>query len=835
MTEVAASIRTGDSAELVTFEVAVPKDAFLTGFEISVNGITCTATVEEIEEAMRMFDDAVSSRQNAGITRAYSFGQSQTFSTQFNMQPNSQGVFILTYETSVERPNGDVNQKYEIDLPIETAMYTNLYITINVNEDFYLLPTSVENSAKLAYLQEDQEFPEELIEIPIRDERILKTISKVKKNNWIFYFKSTLNRGPSGNDCQEEYEYGEANICYAGLKGGFKVKYDVRKRRKQLETFVTQYDVAAFISPNPNLNKNIATDIIVVMDTSGSMGKNNKLRHSMDAVADSVLDQLKAIDRISLIEFNTDVKFLGEFYGTKRDRRRARKGLAETTPNGWTNINDALITAIEIGNGHVDDGSESVPVIIVYSDGTPQGQGEIETDKEVIRNNVKAHNSKCFPIYSMGIGEDADIEFLQELSNDNCARSFDLTNSSLGKPLYLDLEDVYGFLQLPVYSRNIKLSVNSTCIKNESLINDLDLLQGIKFIKSSKPSIEMANANFDQNIPEDTPCEVVVEYKATVQNKPVKEAVKICFPNGRSGHHQKIRVTSPCPSAISSIRRSNPTPDTPFITRLRQYKEIKKQTEHDLKDVERRQLAEEAKTAKFVVEGLTALVVIGNRESSQCTQTQISAARSPSAAPDRTTIQTPNNRIENPTFKKGERKPTIELAGGGINGSGISFDVPVNGSVFGGNSSRRRQTSNQRRPSTPRPLPTTTTTPPLTTTSIVPTTNSSKGIMETEREILDGNPWGCSLYIYNRTNLREFVMLYIDMDVANLASVNDLVGSIQVKESSAGACSGYILFSQQNFTGDRMQFAIGEYPSFLDLKQLFKNTRSVKAVTKFKT
>ena len=74
-------------------------------------------------------------------------------------------------------------------------------------------------------------------------------------------------------------------------------------KKKMLETFATQESLAVFISPNPKVNKNIAQDLIVVMDISGSMEEENKLRYSMDVVAEKVLERVGEKDRITLISF----------------------------------------------------------------------------------------------------------------------------------------------------------------------------------------------------------------------------------------------------------------------------------------------------------------------------------------------------------------------------------------------------------------------------------------------------------------------------------------------------------------------------------------------------
>ena len=136
------------------------------------------------------------------------------------------------------------------------------------------------------------------------------------------------------------------------------------------------------------------------MDTSGSMADENKLRYSVDVVAEKVLGRVGPRDRITLISFSTEVNFLGTFTGRDASIREARNKLTGLAAAGFTNINDALLMALDYANGRVEkEASTAVPLIMIYTDGEPQGRDHHVTDRETIINNVRERNRHGFPIF----------------------------------------------------------------------------------------------------------------------------------------------------------------------------------------------------------------------------------------------------------------------------------------------------------------------------------------------------------------------------------------------------------------------------------------------------
>ena len=258
--------------------------------------------------------------------------------------------------------------------------------------------TTFTNTSQLSYLREDEYGVVDIAEDvdPIKTRKIRKD-----KMNWQFTFYARLD---SSKACSDDDDVDYEEDCYSGLLGTFAISYDVIMKKKLIETFTTQESVAVFISPNPNCNSDIRQDVVVVMDTSGSMREENKLRYSVDVVAEKVLGRVGEGDRITLIAFSTEVNFLGTFTGQDGSIRAARDKLTGLAGAGFTNINDALLTALDYANGRVEnEGSTAVPLIMIYTDGEPQGRDHHVTDREAIINNVRKRNRHGFPIFRWGI------------------------------------------------------------------------------------------------------------------------------------------------------------------------------------------------------------------------------------------------------------------------------------------------------------------------------------------------------------------------------------------------------------------------------------------------
>lgn len=149
----------------------------------------------------------------------------------------------------------------------------------------------------------------------------------------------------------------------------------------------------------------VARDVILVLDTSGSM-QGDKISQAKEA-ARFVVDRLNPDDRFALIAFNTTVNRFGEGLMTMQDRDAARRFIAGLAAAGSTNINQALLEALK----GVDN--ERPTVIIFLTDGLPTVG---VTDSGQIIANVDKAAPPSVRLFTFGVGYDVNTHLLDTLA-----------------------------------------------------------------------------------------------------------------------------------------------------------------------------------------------------------------------------------------------------------------------------------------------------------------------------------------------------------------------------------------------------------------------------------
>ena len=176
---------------------------------------------------------------------------------------------------------------YSLEVPLETKeIYDSVTVICNVKEYNRMegRVTGFRNTTQLYYLQENDFGVVDIVEATGVKTRIIRK----DMFNWVFTFYARLDStkscaaggGAHAHYDEEDDDYDEAD-CYSGLQGHFAITYDVRTKKRQIEIFPTRESVAVFVSPNPRLNSDVSQDVVVVMDTSGSMADENKLRYGV--------------------------------------------------------------------------------------------------------------------------------------------------------------------------------------------------------------------------------------------------------------------------------------------------------------------------------------------------------------------------------------------------------------------------------------------------------------------------------------------------------------------------------------------------------------------------
>jgi Ca-activated chloride channel family protein len=198
----------------------------------------------------------------------------------------------------------------------------------------------------------------------------------------------------------------------------------------------------------PSMDEKVAAqpkDIVFVVDTSGSMA-GEKLVQTQAALK-YCINSLKPEDRFNIIPFSVEARRFRESLVPAEDavRKDALQYTDELVARGGTNINDALLAALE---SHTSN--EERPYLVVFlTDGLPT-VGTTSIDE--ILANVRKANIGGVRVHVLGVGVDVNTKLLDSLAADTrgtrtyCTETDELEVTlsgfavRLGEPLLTDIK-----------------------------------------------------------------------------------------------------------------------------------------------------------------------------------------------------------------------------------------------------------------------------------------------------------------------------------------------------------------------------------------------------------
>ncbi|XP_063634435.1 inter alpha-trypsin inhibitor, heavy chain 4-like isoform X3 [Cydia splendana] len=322
-----------DRGQEAVFRVLIPETAFISGFQMTLDGKTYKAYVKEKEEAKRIYDQAVSQGISAGHV-AVKARDSNEFMVNVNVEPNSMCIFNLTYEELLGRRNGVYN--HDINM-LPGAPVPKLTVTVHVREAQPITalrvpevrtgneidPTDTDPSNAIAVIERSEDKREATITFK-------PDLEEQKRLMQVYEEKSKESQ-------QTSRWYHTEKTQPKGVLGQFVVQYDV-ERPKNGEILVNDGYFVHFFAPEslPPLTKLV----VFVLDTSGSMSDRKivQLREAMQAI----LSELHPGDYFSIVEFSSSVKV--------HDLKEAEEPAA-SPPNdyyysNWNNENSRKVTLL---------------------------------------------------------------------------------------------------------------------------------------------------------------------------------------------------------------------------------------------------------------------------------------------------------------------------------------------------------------------------------------------------------------------------------------------------------------------------------------------------------
>lgn len=394
------AVNRADTAKEVSFDVELPKTAFITNFTLTIDGVTYPGSVKEKEIAQKQYEKAVSQGKTAGLVKA-SGRKLEKFTVSVNVAAGSKVTFELTYEELLKRNKG----KYEMYLKVQPKQLIR----------HFEIDAHIFEPQGISMLDADASF----ITNDLLGSALTKSFSGKKGH---VSFKPSLDQQRSCPTCTDSL-----------LNGDFTIVYDVNRESPGNVQIVNGYFVHFFAPQGlPVVPKNIA----FVIDVSGSMS-GRKIQQTREALL-KILDDMKEDDYLNFILFSTGVTTWKDHLvkATPANLEEARAFVKNIRDQSMTNINDGLLRGIEMLNKAREDRlvpERSTSIIIMLTDGDAN-TGESRPEK--IQENVRNAIGGKFPLYNLGFGNNLNYNFLETLA---------LENHGLARRIY---EDSDASLQL---------------------------------------------------------------------------------------------------------------------------------------------------------------------------------------------------------------------------------------------------------------------------------------------------------------------------------------------------------------------------------------------------
>ncbi|GAB1298672.1 Inter-alpha-trypsin inhibitor heavy chain H3 [Apodemus speciosus] len=410
------AVNRADTAKEVSFDVELPKTAFITNFTLTIDGVTYPGNVKEKEVAQKQYEKAVSQGKTAGLVKA-SGRKLEKFTVSVNVAAGSKVTFELTYEELLKRNKG----RYEMYLKVQPKQLVR----------HFEIDARIFEPQGISMLDAEASF----ITNDLLGSALTKSFSGKKGH---VSFKPSLDQQRSCPTCTDSL-----------LNGDFTIVYDVNRESPANVQIVNGYFVHFFAPQGlPVVPKNI----VFVIDVSGSMS-GRKIQQTREALL-KILDDMKEDDYLNFILFSTDVTTWKDHLvqATPANLEEARTFVKNIRDQSMTNINDGLMRGIEMLNKAREDHivpERSTSIIIMLTDGdanTGEGEGGLspsESRPEKIQENVRNAIRGKFPLYNLGFGNNLNYNFLETLA---------LENHGLARRIY---EDSDANLQLQGFYEEI--------------------------------------------------------------------------------------------------------------------------------------------------------------------------------------------------------------------------------------------------------------------------------------------------------------------------------------------------------------------------------------------
>jgi Ca-activated chloride channel family protein len=172
-----------------------------------------------------------------------------------------------------------------------------------------------------------------------------------------------------------------------------------------------------------------AANVVLVMDTSGSMNDNHKIQNAREG-ARQLVALLSDGDRLSLLPFNSKITWASQSLLIKTGRDELSRTIDSLFAEGGTALYDSIDTAYQYLLARSPGGaSDSILSIVVLTDGE-------DTESKMHLNDLMDHvrfdgELHKIHIFTIAYGNDAKKDILRQIAQATQAKSYDGTPENI--------------------------------------------------------------------------------------------------------------------------------------------------------------------------------------------------------------------------------------------------------------------------------------------------------------------------------------------------------------------------------------------------------------------
>ena len=352
-----------------TYFFPIPETASIVEFAIWDGERRLVGEVRSREEARRIYDEIVRRQRDPGLLE-YA-GKDLFQASIFPIPPRSDKKLELTYTQVARAESGTVAYRY----PLGTGRQM----------------TEIGSVAGRVELQSKE---------PLRNVYSPTHVIDVKHNSdsqSIVSFESE--RGKEPQDFQ---------LFYTISKEDFGLTLLTHREPGRDGYFLLM------ISPKTEWSEKeyTAKDVVFVVDTSGSMGEDDKMEKARSALLYGI-GILRPQDRFNVVSFAGEEHLMeaGLISADEIGRKRGAEFVKSLRPSGGTNINQSLLTSMrQFVTG------DRPKLLIFLTDGLPTVG---ETNVNRIIDNVRGTKNTGVRLFTFGVGHNVNTALLDKLASDN--------------------------------------------------------------------------------------------------------------------------------------------------------------------------------------------------------------------------------------------------------------------------------------------------------------------------------------------------------------------------------------------------------------------------------